>query len=147
MSNYVNIKISKADLPIPFIITNERMDKDRPHDHWQANGYCAINKRYSLYWKSYSEEEVYRGIDVHWWLTFSEYLKDCKEHFPHVYEAYLKQPNTSKDDDVRIFWFDTAHAWDTKAERTKEAVEREARFLQKQLLSFYVPTDEEIAED
>lgn len=142
MSNYVNIKISKADLPIPFIITNERMDKDRPHDHWQANGYCAINKKYSVYWHDYTHVD----IDIHWGLTFAESLNQCEIDFPHVYEAYLKQPNTSKDDEVRIFGFDTAHAWDTKAERTKEAVEGEARFLQKQLLSFYVPTDEEIAE-
>ena len=142
MSNYVNIKVSNADLPKPFISLNDWMDCDR-RDHWEANGYCAINKRYSLYWKSYNEEEVYRGIDVHWWLTFSESLKDCKEHFPHVYKTYLEQPWTHEDDDVRIFWFDTAHAWDTKAERDKDAVEREARYLQKQLLQFYVPTKEE----
>ena len=141
MSNYVNIKVSNADLPRPFIVMNTRMDKDR-RDHGEANGYVAVNKRYSVFWKSYQEEELYR-LDVHWGLTFSESLTECKEEHPHIHDAYMQLEWTHADDDVRIFWFDTAHPWDTKAERDKDAVEREARYLQKQLLQFYIPTKEE----
>lgn len=143
MSKRLNIKISKANLPRPFIIMNDRMDKDR-RDHGEANGYVAISKRYSCYWKDYNE--LYKDIDVHWGLTFGESLAECKEHFPHVYNTYMQLEWTHDSDDVRIFGFDTAHAWDTKAEWNKDAVERETSYLQKQMLQFYVPTQEEIAE-
>ena len=138
--NYVNIKISNADLPKPFIVMNDWMNKDRIR-HGEANGYCAVSKKYSCYGKNYND--MYHDIDIHGWLTLSESLADCKEWFPHIYNAYLQLEWTHADDDVRIFWFDTAHPWDTKAERDKDAVEREARYLQKQLLQFYVPTKEE----
>ena len=140
MSNRVNIKISNADLPKPFIVMNEWMNKDRVR-HGEANGYCAVSKRYSCYGKNYND--MYHDIDIHWGLTFSQSLADCKEWFPHIYNAYLQLEGTHDTDEVRIFGFDTAHPWDNESERSKEAVEREARFLQKQLLSFYVPTQEE----
>ena len=140
MSNRVNIKISNADLPKPFIVMNEWMNKDRVR-HWEANGYCAVSKRYSCYGKNYND--MYHDIDIHGWLTLSESLADCKEWFPHIYNAYLQLEGTHDTDEVRIFGFDTAHPWDNEVEWSKEAVEREARFLQKQLLSFYVPTQEE----
>lgn len=143
MNRYLNIKINNADLPKPFIISNEWMDESRAkYHHWEANGYCAINKRYSCYWKHYND--IYNKIDIHWWLTFSESLANCKEEFPTVYEEYLKLPWTHNDDAVWIFWFDTAHQWDNPIDWSVEAVEREAKYLQKQLLQFYVPTQEDI---
>ena len=142
MSNYVNVKISIADLPKPFIIMNDWMNNFRRHG--EANGYCAVSQRYSCYGKDYND--LYHDIDIHWGLTFWQSLASCKEEFQHVYNAYLQLEGTHDTDDVRIFWFDTAHPWDDSDERSKEAVEREARYLQKQLLSFYVPTQEELDE-
>lgn len=145
MTKYLNIKISIADLPKKFTISNEWMDESRAKDHHgDANWYVAVTSRYSCYWKHYND--IYSKIDIHWGLTFSQSLKDCKEEFPSVYEAYLKLPNTHNDDAVRIFGFDTAHQWDNPVDWSKDAVERETSYLQKQMLQFYVPTKEQIAE-
>lgn len=145
MTKPVTIKISLSDLPKKFTITNEWMDESRAkYHHWEANGYVAVTPRYSCYWKHYNK--IYSKIEIHWGLTFSQSLQDCKEEFPHVYEEYLKLPNTSTGDDVRIFGFDTAHQWDNPVDWSMDAVERETSYLQKQMLQFYVPTQEEIAE-
>lgn len=145
MAKYLNIKINTSDLPKAFTISNERMDESRAkYHHWEANGYVAVSSRYSCYWKHYND--IYNKIDIHWGLTFSQSLAECKEEFPSVYEEYLKQPCTSADDDVRIFGFDTAHQWDNPVDWSKDAVERETAYLQKQMLQFYVPTQEQIAE-
>lgn len=141
MSNYVNIKVSNADLPKPFIVMNDWMDDYIPH--WEANGYCAINRKYDVYGEDYMSERLYHAIDVHWWLTYGELLSKA---WPLIKNAYLQLEWTHKDDDVRIFGFDTNHYWDNAWTRDKDAVEREARYLQKQLLQFYVPTQEEIDE-
>lgn len=166
MSNYVNIKISNADLPKPFIVMNDRMDKrisnDIPEEHrhlfnhWEANGYCAVNRKYACYWQDYNrlcrhdpDDKQnplmnFETIDIHWGLTFGESLAECKKHFPHIYNAYLQLEGTSSKDDVYIFGFDTHHYGDNESDRSKEAVEAEARRLAKQMLSYYVPTKEEI---
>ena len=145
MSKRLNIKISTSDLPKAFTISNEWMDESRAKDHhWEANGYVAVTSRYSCYWKHYND--IYNEIDIHGWLTFSQSLSECKEEFPHVYEEYLKQPWTHDNDAVRIFGFDTAHWWDNPVDWSKDAVERETAYLQKQMLQFYVPTKEQIAE-
>lgn len=145
MTKYLNIKIGNSDLPKPFIISNEWMDESRAkYHHGEANWYVAVTPRYSCYWKHYND--IYSKIDIHWGLTFSQSLQDCKEEFPSVYEAYLQLPNTSPDDAVWIFWFDTAHQWDNPVDWSMDAVERETSYLQKQMLQFYVPTQEQIAE-
>ena len=145
MTKYLNIKVSIADLPKKFTISNEWMDESRAkYHHGKANWYVAVTPRYSCYWKHYND--IYSKIDIHGWLTFSQSLAECKEEFPSVYEEYLKQPWTHDDDDVRIFGFDTAHQWDNPVDRSMDAVERETSYLQKQMLQFYVPTQEQIAE-
>ena len=143
MSEYLNIKITNDNLPRGFIIMNSRRDNSIPH--WIANGYVAINKRYSVYWKSFFNTDLYK-LDVHGGITFSESLAECKTEHPHIYDAYLQLPNTHDGDEVRIVWFDTNHRWDTDAERDKDAIERETNYLVKQLLQFYVPTQEDIDE-
>ena len=143
MTKYYNIKISNADLPKPFIVSNARMDEQRSwKEHGEANWYCAVNEKYSCYGKDY--RKLCRDIDVHWWLTFAESLSGCKEEFSDIYNAYLKLEGTKPTDKVWIFGFDTRHHGDSKEERSTEAVEREARSLQRQLLSDYVPTQEDI---
>ena len=143
MSKYVNIKIGNSDLPRTFICLNDRANYDWMR-HGEANWYVAINRRYSIFWKDYNE--LYNLIDVHWWLTFWESLAECKEHFPHVFKTYMELEWTSEDDDVFIYGFDTMHSWDNEVNWSKENVEKETKYLQKQMLQFYVPTEEEYAE-
>lgn len=138
----LTIKILNKDLPKTFTISNDRMDESRAkYHHGKANWYVAVTPRYSCYWKHYND--IYSKIDIHWGLTFSQSLAECKEEFPSVYEAYLKLPNTSADDAVWIFWFDTAHQWDNPIDWSVEAVEKEVKYLQKQMLQFYVPDEQE----
>ena len=61
MSNYVNVKVNNADLPKPFIVMNDRMNDFRRHG--EANGYCAVSKKYSCYGKDYNN--LYHDIDIH----------------------------------------------------------------------------------
>lgn len=113
-----------------FILDNDRAT-DRGRDHWRANGYAVVNKDHPYYWKEVRQIERY--LDVHWWVTFSNTLKQCKEKFSRIYEEYLKLEWTSEDDEVTIIWFDTFHYWDTKEEWDKEAVRKEAEILAEQL--------------
>ena len=138
MSKFKNIKISNADLPKTFICLNDRANYDWMR-HWEANWYVAINRRYSIFWKHY--DELYNLINVHWGLTFWESLANCKEHFPHIFKTYTELEWTSEDDDVFIYGFDTMHSWDNEVNWSKENVEKETKYLQKQMLSFYIVND------
>lgn len=138
MSKFKNIKIGNSDLPKPFICLNDRANYDWMK-HGEANWYVAINRRYSIFWKDYNE--LCDLIDVHWGLTFWESLAECKEHFPHVFKTYMELEWTSEDDDVFIYGFDTMHSWDNEVNWSKENVEKETKYLQKQMLSFYIVND------
>lgn len=140
-----------------FTISNNWMDEiikwlpqktqDILSQHWAANGYVAVSKEYKCYWCDYNDlcwhqEDVecplkdYEEISVHWWLTFGDSLETCKTQYKHIYNAYLEQPGTSKDDDVWIFGFDTRHHGDTQIEWPIERVEAEVNSLKEQMVQF-----------
>lgn len=150
MSKFKNIKIGISDLPKAFTVSNDWMDKAWYFtSHGEANWYVAINKKYAAYWHDYNDLcrhmssennplSEYKEVEVHGWLTFGSHLSKIKWE---IKKAYLELEWTSEDDDVRIYWFDTNHYWDNAWTWTTKRVEEEAKWLAKQMLSFYIVND------
>ena len=88
------------------------------------NWYVIIPKDNPLYWKHYDNIDV----EVHWWLTFSEDIKNMKSY--DGWKEFLKD-----EEEGWAVGFDTAHAWDDKKRWTKEAVEVETLSLLTKLIS------------
>lgn len=89
-------------------------------DTWWGNWYVVIPRWHKLYWVHYNDIDV----DVHWWLTFSDFAKNL-----------TTLPIDCNDDDW-IIGFDTAHWLDTRAYRTRDHVMEETKKLKEQIENY-----------
>lgn len=90
------------------------------YPQWWGNWYVLLPKWHKYYWVDYDDIDV----DVHWWLTFWEFVYDTKWFIPEWVEY---------NEDDYIVWFDTKHYNSDPLIFTEEWVLAETKKLVEQL--------------